>query len=213
MFFSGGGGFEPQFPHHIAICSGGGGVQPRFPDHRAIGNRCGIFFCGTPLVRLCLARTGHYMLDGHNAPLAHSQETGISTTYCDATSPAPVEKKRLSALKLPQGEPAKRAANSDAPGTRRGPAIPYSVPQAGKKPSDPSPSHPSSPPALPPLYNSWMSPSVILPSAAVSVSGAPSCSARRSGESGGSSCTRTGVCRTRKTGLLSSRGGPESRHM
>ena len=97
------GGVEPQFSYHTAIFSRGGGegFQPRFPGHRAIGNRCGIFFCGTPPVRLCWAQTGHYMSDRHNTPLLYSQETGISTTYCDLTSLAPVEKKSLSALKLP----------------------------------------------------------------------------------------------------------------
>ena len=153
MFFSGGGGLEPQFPYHTAVCSGGGGgLQPRFPDHRAIGNRCGIFFCGTPPVRLCWAQTGHYMSDRHNTPLLYSQETGIATTYCDATSPAPVEKKSLSALTLPKGEPAKRVANSDAPGTCQGPAVPDSVPQGGRKnpltphpPTRPPPPSPSTP--------------------------------------------------------------------
>ena len=129
------GGFEPPFPYHTAICSRGGGFQPRFPDHKAIGQRCGIFFCETPPVRLCGAQTGHYMSERHHTPLLYSQETGIFTTYCDATSPAPVEKKSPSALKLPKAEPAKRAPNSDAPGIRRGPAIgfPDSVPRAGRR--------------------------------------------------------------------------------
>ena len=120
LFF--GGGLEPQFPYHTAIYSEEGGFQPGLPDHRAIGNKCGIFFCGTPPVRLCWAQTGFYMSDRHNTPLLYSRETGISTTHCDATSPAPVGKKSLFALKLPKGEPAKRAANSNAPGTHRGPA-------------------------------------------------------------------------------------------
>ena len=123
----------------------GGGFQPRFPDHKAIGNTCSIFFCGTPPVRWCWAQTGHYMSDPHNTPSLYSQETGIATTYCDATSPAPVEKKSVSALKLPKGGPAKRAAKSDPPGTRRGPAFPDSVPQAGRK--NPVTPHP---PTLPP---------------------------------------------------------------
>ena len=124
------------------------------------------------------------MSDRHNTPLLYSQETGIATTYCDAISPAPVEKKSLSALQLPQGQPAKRAANLDAPRTCRGPAIPDSVLQAGRKnPLTPHPPTRPPPPALPPLYNSWMLPSVILPSAAGSVCGVPSGSAWRSGES------------------------------
>lgn len=153
MFFSWGGWFEPQFPYHTATCSGGGGFQPRFPDRRAIGNRCGIFFYGTPPVRLCWA-------PGTTCPIAiilryrTAKKPGIATTYYDATSPAPVEKKRLSALKLPKGGPAKRAANSAAPGTRRGPAIPDSVPQAGRKtPGTPPPPTRPPPPSPPnPLH-------------------------------------------------------------
>ena len=146
VFFVGGGWFEPQFPYHTAICSGGGGgVSTLIPRPQSNWQLVWFSLCGTPPVRLCWAQTGHYMSDRHNTPLLYSQETGIATTYCDATSPAPVEKKSLSALKLPKGGPAKRAANSDAPGTRRGPAIPDSVPQAGRK--NPGTPHP---PTLPP---------------------------------------------------------------
>ena len=85
-----------------------------------------------------------------HTPLLYSQETGIATTYCDATSPASVEKMSLSTLTVPKGEPAKRAANCDAPGTRRSPAVPDSVPQAGRKnpvtPHPPTPPPPPSPP-------------------------------------------------------------------
>ena len=76
----------------------------------------GIFFCGTPQVRLCWAQTGHYMSDGHKTPLWYSQETGYFTTHCDATNAAPAVKKSVSKLKLPKAEPAKRAANFAAPG-------------------------------------------------------------------------------------------------
>ena len=207
VFFLG-GGLSLKSPTTQQSTAEGGGFQARFPDHTAISKMCSIFFCGTPPVRLCWAQTGHYMSDRHNTPLLYNKETGISTTYCDATRPAPVEKKSLSALKLPKREPAKRAANSDAPGTRRGPAIPDSVPQAGRK--NPLTSHPPAVLrllALPPLYNSWMSPSVILPSEAVSVLGVPSGSTRRSGESRGSSFTHTGACRTRKTGCCPPKEG------
>ena len=198
VFFSCGGWFERQIPYHTAICSRGG---PRFPDHRAIGNMCGIFFCGTPPIRLCWAETEHYMSDRHNTPLLYSQETGIATTYCDATSLAPVEKNSLSALKLPKGGPAKRAANFDAPGTRRGPAIPDLVPQAGRK--NPVTPHP---PTLP-LPPSPSTPLQFLDFAVRHL--ARGCRLRiwspfRFGMAfrgvGGSSFTRTGACRTRKTG-------------
>ena len=90
------------------------------------------------------------MSNRHSTPLLYSQETGISTKCCDATSPAPVAKKSLSALKLPKGEPAKRAVMSDAPRTRRGPAIRDSVSQAGRKnpltPHPPTRTPPPSPP-------------------------------------------------------------------
>ena len=76
MFFFG-GGLSLNSPTTQQSAAEGGGVQPRFPDHRAIGNRCGIFFCGTPPVRLCWAQTGHYMSDRHNTPLLYSQETGM----------------------------------------------------------------------------------------------------------------------------------------
>ena len=88
----------------------GGGFQPRFPDRRAIGNRCGIFFCGTRPVRLCWA-------PGTTCPIAiilryrTAKKPGIATTYYDTTNPAPVEKTRLSALKLEVQEDAKLAQN------------------------------------------------------------------------------------------------------
>ena len=111
----------------------GGGVQPRFPGHKATGNRSGIFFCGTPPSRLWWAQTGHYMSNRHKTALLYRQETGNFTTYCDTTNPAPAVKNSLSALKLPKGEPAKRVANSAAPGIRRGLAIgfPDWISQAG----------------------------------------------------------------------------------
>ena len=101
---------------------------------------------------LVMAHTAHYMCVRHNTPLLYSQETGISTTYCDATTPAPVEKKSLSALKLPKGEPAKRAANSDAPGLvgvrpfrtrfpKRGEKTPV-TPHPPTRPPPPSPPNP-----------------------------------------------------------------------
>ena len=68
VFFLGGGGLSLNSPTtQQSAAEGGGGFQPRFPDHRAIGNRCGIFFCGTPPVRLCWAQTRHYMSDRHQS--------------------------------------------------------------------------------------------------------------------------------------------------
>ena len=213
VFFTGGGWFEPQFPYHTAICSGGGGFQPRFPDHRAIGNRCGIFFCGTPPVRLCRA-------PGTTCPIAiilhycTAKKPGIATTYYDATSPAPVEKKRLSAPKLPKGGPAKRAANSAAPGTRRGPAIPDSVPQAGRN----TPGTPP-PPTRPPLA-SPPNPLHFLDFAIRHL--ALGCRLRiwiplRFGmafRGGGGLLLHSHRClQNAENGVLSSRGRPESRHV
>ena len=197
-----------------SAAGGGGGFQPRFPDHRAIGNRFGIFFCGTPPVCLCWAHTGHYMSDRHNTPLLYSQETGITTTYCDATSPAPVEEKSLSTLKLPKGEPAKRAANSDAPGTRQGPAIPDSVPQAGRQ--NPLTPHPPTrpPPPSPPTPLQFLD--VAVHHLALG------CRLRilspfRFGTAfrgvGGLLLHSHRRLQNTENGVLSSTGGPESRHM
>ena len=74
------------------------------------------------------------MSDRHKTPLLYSQKNGNFVTHCDATNPARAVKTSLSALKLPKGEPAKRAANYDAPGIRRGPDIgfPDSVPRVGR---------------------------------------------------------------------------------
>ena len=153
------------------------------------------------------------MSDRHNTPLLYSQETSIATTYCDATSPAPVEKKSLSALKFPKGEPAKRAANSNAPGTRRGPAIPDLVPPAVRK--NPVTPHPPTPPPPP-------SPPTPLQFLDFAVRHRAGCRLRiwspfRFGMAfrgaGGLLFHSHKRLQNAENGVLSSKGGPESRHM
>ena len=211
-FFYGGGWFEPQFPYHTAICSGGGGVSTSNPRPQSNWQKVWYLFLRDTTSSLVLG-AGHYMSDRHNTPLLYSQETGIATTYCDATSPAPVEKKRLSSRKLPKGGPAKRVANSATPGLVGVRPSRTRFPKRGEKPLGPLPLPPFLPlPTLPPLYTSWISPSVILPLAAVSVSGSPSGSAWRSGESGAPpSLAQAPAERGKRGAVLQWRAGIETR--
>ena len=157
---------------------------------------------------------GHYMSDRHNTPLLYSQETGIAATYYDATSLAPVAKKRLSALKVPKGGPAKRAANAAAPRTRRGPATPDSVPQAGRKTPGTPPPPTLPPPPSPPAPLHFLDFAVH--------HRALGCRLRiwihfRFGMAfrgvGGLLLHSHRRLQNAENGVLSSRGGPESRHM